>query len=298
MILTTDLMKKIRHIEIRTRRLVNDSFAGEYHSIFKGRGVTFDEVREYIPGDEIRTIDWNVTARMGGNAYVKRYVEERELTVMLMVDASASGDFGTVKRFKRELAAELAAVLSFAATTNNDRVGLMIFSDEIELLIPPRKGRKHVLRIIRELLAYEPKDRGTDLKLALDAVSRILKQRSILFLVSDFMTELEPHQALLNRVNLRHDIIAIDLHDPMEHSIAQSGLLLLEDAETGEMMWVDTNNKFWREQFAEDAAQFEQSKKSVFNSAGIDCIPVNTADDYLDVLNLFFRKRSQRIRRG
>lgn len=295
--LNTDLMKKTRQIEIHTRHLVTDSFAGKYHSIFKGRGMTFDEVRQYQPGDEIRTIDWNVIARMG-DAYVKRYVEERELTVMLAVDASASGEFGTVNRFKRELAAEFAAVLDFAATNNNDRVGLLIFSDEIELLIPPRKGRKHVLRIIRELLAYEPGDKGTDLKVALDTVSRILKRRSIVFLVSDFMTEIEAHSTLLNRLNRQHDIVAIDLHDPMERTIAGSGLLLLEDAETGNLVWVDSHDKTWQSHFKQDAEQFEQTKKTVFNRAGIDRIFVNTADDYLNALSLFFRKRVQRVRRG
>jgi uncharacterized protein (DUF58 family) len=183
--ISTELIKKIRHIEIRTRRLVNDSYAGEYHSVFKGRGMEFDEVRPYQYGDEIRTIDWNVTARTG-QPYVKRYVEERELTVMLVVDASASENFGSVNRFKREVAAELTAVLSFAATTNNDKVGLLIFTDQVELYIPPRKGRRHVLRVIRELLAFEPKNRGTDIKMALETVNQLLKRRSIIFLVSDF----------------------------------------------------------------------------------------------------------------
>ena len=293
---TSELMNKIRHIELKTRHLVNDSFAGEYHSVFKGRGMTFDEVRKYQYGDEIRTIDWNVTARMG-DAYVKRFVEERELTVMLAVDVSASGDFGTVNRFKRDLAAELAAVLSFAATTNNDRVGLLIFSDEIELLIPPRKGRKHVLRIIRELLAFEPKDRGTDLKVALDTLSRLLKRRSIVFLVSDFITDLEAHRVQLRRLNKQHDIVAIDLHDPMERTVAKTGVLLLEDAETGELVWVDTNSDSWQAQFMKDAEDFELSKKSVFNATGIDRIYVNTADDYLDALTLFFKRRSRKARR-
>ena len=184
--LTPELIKKIRRIEIRTRRLVNESFAGAYHAIFKGLGMEFAEVRPYVPGDEIRTIDWNVTARMG-QPYVKRFVEERELTVMLLFDASASGDFGSRERFKRELAAELAAVLAFSATTNNDRVGLLIFTDRVELYIPPRKGRRHVLRLIRDLLAFEPESGGTDIKLALDSVNQILKRRSIIFLVSVFV---------------------------------------------------------------------------------------------------------------
>ena len=211
--LTADLMNKIRRIEIRTRRLVNDSFAGEYHSVFKGRGMEFDEVRPYQIGDEIRTIDWNVTARTG-EPYVKRFVEERELTVMLVVDASASENFGSVNRFKRELAAELTAVLSFAATTNNDKVGLLIFTDQVELFIPPRKGRKHVLRLIRELLAFEPQSKGTDIKMALDQVNQILKRRSIIFLVSDFMADPKSYRQALSVTNRRHDLIAVDLQRP------------------------------------------------------------------------------------
>ncbi len=230
--LTADLMKKIRQIEIRTKRLVNDSFAGEYQSIFKGRGMAFDEVRPYQYGDEIRTIDWNVTARTG-EPYVKRYVEERELTVMLLVDASASESFGSVNQFKRELAAELTAVLSFAATTNNDRVGLMIFTDQIELYIPPRKGRKHVLRLIRELLAFEPQGKGTDLKMALDHVNRILKRRSIIFLVSDFLADPAGYRRALAVTNRRHDVIAVDLTDPLEQAWTDVGLIALEDPESG-----------------------------------------------------------------
>ena len=216
--LSAELFQKIRQIEIHTRKLVNDSFAGEYHSVFKGRGMEFDEVRPYTPGDEIRTIDWNVTARTG-EPFVKRYVEERELTVMLVVDASGSENFGSVQRFKRELAAELTAVLAFAATNNNDKVGLMIFSDRIELLIPPRKGRKHVLRLIRELLAFEPKGSGTDIQLALDTLNRVVKRRSILFLVSDFIADPESYRKALAVTNRRHDVIAMDLHDPLEMDI-------------------------------------------------------------------------------
>ena len=197
---TQELMKKVRRLEIRTRRLVNDSFAGNYQSVFKGMGMEFEEVRPYTPGDEVRTIDWNVTARMG-QPYIKSFVEERELTVMLLVDASASGDFATQRNFKRELAAELAAVLSFSATTNDDKVGLLIFTDKIELYIPPRKGRRHVLRLIRELLAFEPEQRGTDIKLALDTVNRILKRRSIVFLISDFLAEPQTYQNSLFMAN-------------------------------------------------------------------------------------------------
>ena len=225
--ITTELINKIRRIEIRTKRLVNDSFAGDYHSVFKGRGMAFDEVRPYQVGDEIRTIDWNVTARTG-EPHVKRYVEERELTVMLVVDASASENFGSVNRFKRELAAELTAVLSFAATTNNDRVGLLIFTDQVELFIPPRKGRRHVLRLIRELLAFEPQGKGTDIRLALENVNQILKRRSIIFLVSDFRADAQSYRQAMAITNRRHDLIAVDLNDPLETTIGDVGLLALE----------------------------------------------------------------------
>jgi uncharacterized protein (DUF58 family) len=293
--LTTELMNKIRHIEIRTRRLVNDSFAGEYHSIFRGRGMEFDEVRPYLPGDEVRTIDWNVTARMG-QPYVKRYVEERELTVMLLVDASGSGDFGSEGKFKRELAAEIASVLSFSATTNKDKVGLMIFTDKVELYIPPRKGRRHVLRLIRELLAFEPESDGTDIKLALDSINQILKRRSIVFLVSDFLDEPENYRKALHMANRKHDVIAVDLHDPLETDIANVGLLALEDAESNEVIWIDTGDPAWRESFAQRTAGFGEAKNKVLANAGVDQVRINTDQDYVQALTLFFQKRAQRLR--
>jgi len=289
-------MNKIRRIEIRTRRLVNDSFAGEYHSVFRGRGMEFDEVRPYLPGDEVRTIDWNVTARMG-QPYVKRYVEERELTVMLLVDASGSGDFGSEGKFKRELAAEIASVLSFSATTNKDKVGLMIFTDKVELYIPPRKGRHHVLRLIRELLAFEPESDGTDIKLALDTINQILKRRSIIFLVSDFLDEPERYKKELHMTNRRHDVIAVDLHDPLETNIANVGLLALEDAESGELIWVDTADPAWRQSFAEQTARFRETKNKVLASAGVDQVRINTDQDYVKALTLFCQKRAQRLKR-
>ena len=291
--LTPELIKKIRQIEIYTRRLVNDNFAGEYHAIFKGRGMEFDEVRPYSPGDEVKTIDWNVTARMG-EPFVKRYVEERELTVMLVVDASGSGEFGTVHWFKRELAAELTAVLSFAATTNNDRVGLLIFTDRVELFIPPRKGRRHVLRLIRELLAFEPQGKGTDIKLALDTINRVLKQRSIIFLVSDFLADMARHQRVLGVTNKRHDLVAVDLDDPLEREIADVGLLALEDAESGELVWVDTSSRAWRESFGQQVAERTAVKRRVFNRAQVDRIGVTTAADYVGALAKFFQRRAER----
>ncbi|RME47766.1 MAG: DUF58 domain-containing protein [Caldilineae bacterium] len=294
--LPTDLFRKIRHIEIRTRRLVNDSFAGEYHAIFKGRGMEFDEVRPYQFGDEIRDIDWNVTARMG-EPFVKRYVEERELTVMLVVDASGSGDFGSVNRFKRELAAELAAVLAFAATTNNDKVGLLIFTDRVERFIPPRKGRRHVLRLIRDLLAFQPEGRGTDIRLALDTANRVLKRRSILFLVSDFLAEPADYQNALFVTNRRHDVIAVDLHDPLETDIAGVGLVALEDAETGQVVWADTASPAWQAAFSREMERREAARRQVFRRAGVDRIAVSTAADYVAALTRFFQRRARRLRR-
>ena len=294
--LTTELIRKIRRIEITTRRLVNESFAGEYHSVFKGRGMEFDEVRPYQRGDDVRSIDWNVTARTG-EPYVKRYLEERELTVMLAVDASGSGEFGTVNRFKRELAAELAAVMSFAATTNNDKVGLMIFSDRIELFIPPRKGRSHALRLIRDMLVFQPEGQGTDIKLALDTINLVLKRRSIIFLVSDFLVEPETYRRPLFITNRHHDVIAIDLHDPLEREMADVGLVTLEDAETGALRLVDTSSRTWRNHFARRVERYESEKEEVFTAAGVDRIHVTTERDYVPGLTSFFKERARRLTR-
>ncbi|MCA9951031.1 MAG: DUF58 domain-containing protein [Anaerolineales bacterium] len=293
--LTNELMQKIRRIEIRTRRLVNDSFAGEYHSVFKGRGMEFDEVRPYQFGDEIRTIDWNVTARTG-EPHVKRYVEERELSVMLVVDASASENFGSVNQFKRELAAELTAVLSFAATTNNDKVGLLIFTDQIELFIPPRKGRKHVLRLIRELLAFEPQNTGTDIKMALDKVNQILKRRSIVFLVSDFMADPEGYKQALSITNKRHDVIAVDLNDPLDNEIGNVGMLALEDPESGDIVWVDTSSRRWQQAYHQRMDALENKKTRIFKQSSVDRIDIYTNEEYTTPLTRFFQERAMRIR--
>jgi uncharacterized protein (DUF58 family) len=294
--LTPELIRKIRRIEIRTRRLVNDSFAGEYHAIFKGRGMEFDEVRPYQAGDEVRTIDWNVTARTG-QLFVKRYVEERELTVMLLVDASASGLFGTVNRFKREIAAELAAVLAFSAISNNDKVGLLVFTDQIELFISPRKGRRHVLRLIRDLLAFEPTGSGTDLRLALDTINRVLKRRSIVFLISDFLTPPERYRSVLQISNRRHDVIAVTLSDPREWAWPRVGLVALEDAETGQVQWVDTGNRQWRETFTERVKELQLARQRVFRKAKVDRIDITTDAEYVTPLTVFFEKRARRLRR-
>lgn len=294
--LTPELIKKIRRIEIRTRRLVNDSFAGEYHAIFKGRGMEFDEVRMYQPGDEVRTIDWNVTARTG-EVFVKRYVEERELTVMLVVDASASGYFGTTNRLKREIAAELAAVLAFSAISNNDKVGLLIFTDQVELFISPRKGRRHVLRLIRDLLAFQPSGRGTDLRLALDTVNRVLKRRSIVFLVSDFLAAPESYSSVLQVSNRRHDVIAVTLTDPREQEWPGIGLVALEDAETGQVQWVDTGSPQWRAAFVDRVNQLHLDRNRTLRHAKVDRIDITTDAEYVTPLTVFFEKRARRLRR-
>jgi uncharacterized protein (DUF58 family) len=294
--LTPELIRKIRRIEIRTRRLVNDSFAGEYHAIFKGRGMEFDEVRPYQPGDEVRTIDWKVTARIG-EPFVKRYVEERELTVMLLVDASASGQFGTVGRFKREIAAEMAAVLAFSAISNNDKVGVLFFTDRIELFIPPRKGRRHVLRLIRDVLAFEPKGHLTDLKLGLDTLNHLLKRRSIVFIISDFLADPNNYSAALQVGNRRHDVIAVTLSDLREQEWPNIGMLALEDAETGQVQWVDTGSRKWRRNFTAVATQLKQERERLFRKAKVDRIEVSTHTEYITALTTFFEKRAKRLRR-
>ena len=294
--LTDDLIARIRRIEITTRKLVNDSFAGEYQSVFKGRGMEFDEVRLYHPGDDVRSIDWNVTARTG-EPHVKSYIEERELTVILAVDVSRSGDFGTRNRFKRELAVELAAVMSFAATTNNDRVGLLLFTDRVESLVPPRKGRSHVLRMVRDLLVFQPVGSGTDIRLALDTVHRMLKRRSIVFLLSDFLAEPESYRQAMLVTNRRHDVVAFDLSDPLEQEIADVGIMALEDAESGQLRWVDTGSSEWRREFLEPVARVEEGKNDVFIAAGVDRIRVTTARDYVPEVGAFFKDRLRRLSR-
>lgn len=294
--ITAELMARIRQIELRTRHLVMDQFAGEYHSVFKGAGMEFDEVRPYQPGDEVRTIDWNVTARMN-QPYIKRYVEAREMTVMLVVDASASGDFGSAERFKRDLAAELAAVLAFAATSNNDRVGLIVFTDRIEMHIPPRRGRRHILRIVRELLAFRPSGHKTNIAHALDTLNRVYDRRSIVFLVSDFQAPPESYRQSLYMTSRRHDTVAVDLHDPLERQVAGVGLIALRDAESGHSVWVDTSDRNWRSAFAESLDAHEAGKIAVLRRAGIDRIVLDTRGDYVEPLARFFKTRARRQRR-
>ena len=294
--LTNELIARVRRIEITTRQLVEDGLAGEYHSVFKGRGMEFDEVRQYIPGDDVRTIDWNVTARTG-EPYVKSYVEERELTVMLAVDVSRSGDFGTRNWFKRDLSVELAAVMSIAATTNNDKVGLLLFTDRVELLVPPMKGRSHVLRMLRDLLAYEPEGTGTDIRLALDTIYVLLKRRSIVFLVSDFLADPGSYRQAMLVANRRHDVVAFDISDPLEHEIADVGIIALEDAESGRQRWVDTSDRQWRRDFSERAARLDTEKSDVFASAGVDRVRFTTEQDYIAELGAFFKNRRLRLSR-
>jgi uncharacterized protein (DUF58 family) len=294
--LNNEVMRTVRLIEIRSRKLVNDSYAGEYQSVFKGRGMEFDEVRPYNPGDEVRTIDWNVTARTG-DLYVKRFVEERELTLMLLVDASASEDFGSSQRFKRELAAEIGGVLAFSATNNNDKIGLLIFTDQIELYIPPRKGKKHVLRIIRELLAFKPSGRGTDIKLALDTVNRILKRRSVIFLLSDFLADPSRYKDPMAITNRRHDLIAIEFHDRLEREFAGLGLVVLEDPESGLIQQVDTSDKRWQTGYRDSMSRLDTQKRQVLMEANVDHIRIRTDEEYTIPLTRFFQDRAKRIRR-
>jgi uncharacterized protein (DUF58 family) len=291
--LSADVMRQIRRIELRTRRLVNDSFAGAYHAVFKGRGMTFDTVRAYEPGDDVRSIDWNVTARTG-DPHVKQFIEERELTVMLVLDASASILFGSRQRFKRDLAAELGAVLALSAIRNNDRVGLLVFSDKVEMFISPRKGRNHVLRLIRDLMAAQPTGQGTDLALALTTVNRVLKRRAIVFLISDFLVSSDEYVPELLITSRRHDVIAVTLNDPLEQAWPNAGLVRLQDAETGALSWVDTASVGWRRQFGTQARQFQQLRDSTLRAARVDQISLTSDGDYVRALAEFFQRRERR----
>ncbi len=287
-----EILKKVRRIELRTRHLVDTVFSGEYHSVFKGQGMAFAEVREYQVGDDIRSIDWNVTARMG-HPFVKVYDEERELTVMLMVDASASGDFGTVSQMKGEIGVEICALLAFSAIQNNDRVGLIIFTDDVEAFIPPKKGRRHVLRVIRELLYFRPSRRGTDIGAALDYLNRINKRKSVVFLVSDFLAS--GYEAALRVSGRRHDLIAVVLQDPRERELPDVGLVEVEDSETGREMLVDTSDQEFRYLFRQLTDKLEERREQLFRSVGIDRVHIHTEVSYVDALMRFFRKRAQQI---
>ena len=293
MTIPTETLQRIRRIELRTRRLVRDSFAGAYHSVFKGRGLAFDAVRPYQPGDDVRDIDWNVTAR-AGEAYIKRYAEERELTVMLALDTSASCLYGTQARQKRDLAAELGAVLALSATMNNDRVGLLMFSDQIESYIAPRKGRNHILHIIRNLLATSPLDHGTDIALGLRTINRLASRHAIVFFMSDFLAAADEYKRDLTAVARRHDLIAVVLIDPSEQHIPDLGLLALRDTEVDEIRWVDSGSAVWRAQFAEQARRFQSVRTETLKRAGTDQILMPVNADYTRVLSQFFQQRIRR----
>ena len=286
-----EILKNIRRIEIRTRRLVADVFSGEYQSVFKGRGMEFTEVREYLPGDDIRSIDWNVTARTG-HPYIKKFEEERELTIMFVVDASGSGAFGSVKRFKAELAAELCAVLAFSATRNNDRVGLVMFSDRIEKIVPPQKGRRHVLRVVRELLYSEPEGTGTDIPMALDYLANVVRRHAVVFLVSDFQAE--GYERALSVANRRYDLIAVDVSDPREQELPRVGMVELEDAETGERISVDAGDRKFVQRFAREVERRRAETGLGFRRLGVDRIAVSTDRPYVEPLERFFRMRARR----
>jgi len=289
--LTREQLKAVRKIQIRTSHLVSDLFAGEYHSVFKGRGMEFAEVRQYQPGDEVRTIDWNVTARTG-EPYVKRFTEEREMTVMLLVDASGSTRFGSVRQFKQELAAEIAALLAFSAITNNDKVGLVIFTDQIELALPPRKGNRHVLRVIREILNHVPRGRGTDIPLALDHLEKVVRRKSVTFLLSDFLAaELRRPLRIARR---RHDLVAVVLEDPREQTLPDLGLVALEDPESGETCIVDTGDARLRATFAGQQKAARVARDRFLRSLDVDAVTVRTDQPYAQALLRFFRQRERR----
>jgi len=293
---TREILQKVRQIEIRTNRLVTDSLAGQYHSVFKGRGINFDAVREYVPGDDVRTIDWNVTAR-AGRPFVKKFVEERELTLLLMVDVSASGDFGSGVQSKRELAAEIASVLAFSAVKNNDKVGLLLFTDQVELYLPPRKGRRHVLRIVREVLGFKPTWRGTDLVQSLDFMNKVIERRAIIFLLSDFLTTNTPAEDLrraLRQTNRRHDLVALPIKDARERLLPDLGVIAIEDAETGELVELDTRNPSVRQRFAEIADNRATQLRRAFNAEAVDSLSLETDQPYVAGLMAFFKYRSRK----
>ena len=289
----------MRELEISTRRMVDDSMAGAYHSVFKGRGMDFDEVREYSPGDEVRTIDWNVTAR-AGRAFVKKFTEERELTIFLVVDISASGNFGSGAMAKRELAADVASVLAFSAIRNSDKVGLILYTDRIERYLPPKKGRRHVLRVVRDILYHEPQGIGTDTVKTLDVVNHVLHRRAVVFLISDFVAsggDPEAARAQLRRAvrqtNRRHDLIALHIEDPRERELPNVGIVALEDAETGEIIEINTARPAVRKRFTELSLERAQRLRSDLRAEGVDSVQLRTDMPYIPPLQRFFKSRGR-----
>ncbi len=287
-----ELLSKIRRIEIRTKKLVNELFSGEYHSTFKGQGMEFEEVRQYEPGDDVRLIDWNVTARMG-YPFIKKFREERELSVVLLIDASSSGRFGTRERFKNDTAAELSAVLAFSAIKNSDKVGLIIFTDRIEKFVPPKKGRAHVLRIIREILFFQPKGKGTDIAGALEYFNNVIRRKSVVFLISDFLSE--GYDKPLQIANNKHDIVAVRITDPRETAFEDVGLIELEDTETGETVFIDTGSKEFRREFAARAQEDVTGLKKGLRKINLDFINIRTDQSYIEPLVNFFKMREKRL---
>lgn len=321
----SELLQTVRRVEVRTNRLVNDTMVGAYLSRFKGRGMDFEELREYIPGDDVRNIDWNVTYRMG-RPFVKRYREERELAVILAIDVSASSAFGSVRRNKREFAAEIAATLAISASRSSDKVGLLLFTEEVELYLPPRKGRRHILRVLREMLALEPKHRGTNIPAALHFVNHVIKRRSIVFLMTDFLHSFDhrPRPSFsspssksgsaiedegrggvsgrdviqdLGLTNARHDLVCLHLHDPRESALPDAGLLTIEDAETGELLELDSSRSGLRERFAQLNAERLAQMDRALNRAAVDTLRFSTAEAFAQTLQSFFERRKGR-RRG
>lgn len=286
---TAELIKKVRRVELKTKGLSNQIFSGEYHSAFKGRGMAFSEVREYAIGDEVRTIDWNVTARLG-SPYVKIFEEERELTVILVVDVSASDDFGSVANLKKSVITEICAVLSFSALTNNDKIGIIFFSDQIEKFIPPKKGKSHILRIIRELIEFKPEQKGTNISEALRYLNNVVKKRSIAFLITDFIdTDYENSLKVANR---KHDLVALHIYDRREMDLPAIGHILFTDPETGETRWINTNSKSVRKIYSQRALEQDERLKDACRRAGVDFASIATDESYITPLRNLFNKRS------
>ena len=288
---TSALLKKVRKIEIKTKGLSNHIFAGEYQTAFKGKGMAFSEVREYQPGDDVRSIDWNVTARYNA-PFVKVFEEEREMTVMLLIDVSASGNFGTQEQFKRELATELSAILAFSAIKNNDKVGVIFFTDKVEQFIPPKKGKSHILRIIREVLAFQPTGKGTNIAGALEYFNSVIKKRSICFILSDFMSK--EFDRPLKIASKKHDLVALRIHDAREDTLPNVGLVPMQDAETEKMIFVDTSSKKVRDNFAKNRLKATEKLRKLFPASGVDLIDITTGTDYVKSLINFFKTRGSR----
>ena len=288
---SSQLLKKVRQIEIKTRGLSNHIFAGEYHTAFKGRGMAFSEVRDYQSGDDIRSIDWNVTARYN-SPFIKVFEEEREMTVMLLIDVSASGNFGTIKEFKRELSTEISAILAFSAIKNNDKVGVIFFTDMVEKFIPPKKGKSHILRIIREVLDYKPTQKGTNISSALEYFNSTIKKRSICFILSDFMSP--SFEKPLKISSKKHDVVGLRIYDRRENKLPNIGLIPIQDPETEEILFVDTTNKKIRENFTKKRQENIKKIKKLFPASGVDLINIATGKDYVKPLINFFKNRSKR----